>query len=198
MTQPAPIDFATKPTIVGERVVLRPVSVDDVPAFTDLVTDVEGNRLTGTHATFDEPTLRRWYATRGEQQDRLDLAIVERASGEYAGEVVLNELDRDNRSCGFRIGLRPAFQDRGLGSEATRLIVEHAFEVLGLERIQLEVYAFNPRAQHVYEKVGFVVEGRRRHALLWDGQWVDAIMMSMLATDPRPHRPRLDGTGPGV
>jgi RimJ/RimL family protein N-acetyltransferase len=180
------IDMLTKPTLNGRRVVLRPVSIDDVPGLLDMLADTEGNRLTGTHAEFDEETARRWYATRGEQDDRVDLAIVERASGEYAGEVVLNDLDAGNHSIGFRIALRAGFQDRGLGSEATRLMVKYAFDTLGLHRIGLEVYAFNPRARHVYERAGFVYEGTRRDALLWDGEWFDAIEMAILATDPRP------------
>jgi RimJ/RimL family protein N-acetyltransferase len=186
MTDDAPIDLRTKPTLTGERVILRPVAEDDVAGLMDLLADPEGNRLTGTHAEFTEEQARRWYATRREQDDRLDLAIVERATGEYAGEAVLNDFDRDNRSIGFRIGLRASFQGRGLGSEATRLIVDYAFDVLGLHRIGLEVYAFNPRARHVYERAGFVVEGTRRDALLWDGEWVDAIEMAILSTDPRP------------
>ena len=180
----ATIDFATKPTLAGERVILRPVSEADVPGLMDLLADPEGNRLTGTHAEFTEEQAGRWYATRGEQDDRLDLAVVDKAMGEYAGEVVLNELDRDNRACGFRIGLRPSFQGRGLGSEATGLIVDHAF-ALGIHRIELEVYAFNPRARHVYERAGFTLEGTKRHALRWDGEWIDAHLMSILATDPR-------------
>ena len=179
----SPVDMSVKPTLTGERVFLRPVSTDDVPGLLDLVADQESARLTGTHETFDPERLREWYATRGQQDDRLDLAVIERASGEYAGEVVLNDLNRENRSCGFRIALRPGFQDRGLGSEATRLILDYAFDTLGLHRIELEVYAFNPRAQRVYEKSGFVYEGTRRDALLWDGQWVDAIILSMLETD---------------
>lgn len=179
------IDMRTKPTLAGERVVLRPVSVDDAPGLLDLVSDDEGNRLTATRGLdLTLEAAQQWYASRAEQEDRLDLAVVERATGHYAGEVVLNDLDRDNLSCGFRIGLRPAFQDRGLGSEATRLIVEHGFAI-GLHRIELEVYAFNPRARRVYEKVGFVYEGTRRDALFWEGEWTDAIVMSMLATDPR-------------
>jgi RimJ/RimL family protein N-acetyltransferase len=180
------IDLATKPTIEGDRVILRPVSVGDVPGLLDLVADPEGSRLTGTHATFDEARLREWYATRADQDDRLDLAIVERATADYAGEVVLNDLDRENRSIGFRIGLRRAFQDRGLGSAATRLVVDYAFETLGLHRIELEVYAFNPRARRVYERAGFVHEGTKRQALSWDGEWIDAELMSILSTDPRP------------
>jgi RimJ/RimL family protein N-acetyltransferase len=181
------IDMRTKPTIAGERVVLRPVSEDDVAGLLDLVADPEGSRLTGTRdLDLDEAGARRWYASRAEHDDRIDLAVVERASGEYAGEAVLLDLDRANRSCGFRIGLRAGFQDRGLGSEATRLVVDYALDVLGLHRVELEVFAFNPRARRVYEKVGFVHEGTRRDALRWDDEWVDAIDMSILATDPRP------------
>jgi RimJ/RimL family protein N-acetyltransferase len=181
----ASIDLRAKPTLASKRVVLRPVSVDDVPGLLDMLADPEGIRLTGTHAEFDEETARRWYATRGEHDDRLDLAIVERSSGEYAGEVVLNDLDAGNQAIGFRIALRAGFRDRGLGSEATRLVIDYAFDTLGLHRIGLEVYAFNPRARHVYERAGFVYEGTRRDALLWDGEWFDAIEMAILATDPR-------------
>lgn len=179
------IDMKTKPTLAGERVILRPVSADDAPGLLDLIADEEGNRLTGTHGLeLTVEAAQRWYGSRGAEEDRLDLAVVDRTTGEYAGEVVLNELDRDNRSCNFRIGLRPAFQDRGLGSEATRLMVDHGLGI-GLHRIGLEVYAFNPRARRVYEKAGFVYEGTRRDALHWQGEWVDAIVMSILETDRR-------------
>ena len=175
----------TKPTLEGDAVILRPVSAVDADGLLDLVADEEGNRLTGTRGlVLDLDAARRWYGSRAEQDDRIDLAVVDARTGEYAGEVVLNELDADNRSCSFRIGLRAAFQGRGLGSEATRLIVGHAFTI-GLHRVELEVYAFNPRARHVYEKAGFVYEGTRRDALLWDDEWVDAITMSVLSTDPR-------------
>jgi len=68
-------------------------------------------------------------------------------------------MDQQNRSCNFRIFLGRAGRDRGLGTEATRLIVGYGFEGLGLHRISLEVYSFNPRARRVYEKAGFQAEG---------------------------------------
>jgi len=46
--------------------------------------------------------------------------------------------------------------------------------------LELEVYDFNPRAIHVYEKAGFVREGVRRDVLLWDGVYQSAIVMSIL------------------
>jgi len=132
--------------------------------------------------------MREWYATRADHDDRLDLAVVDRATGLFAGEVVLNELDRVNASCNFRILLSgDANRDRGLGTEATRLILGHAFENVGLHRVDLEVYEFNQRARRVYEKVGFVFEGTRRDALHWDGEWIDAHVMSILAPEWAQH-----------
>ena len=177
----ATISFAAKPTVPGTLVTLRPVRRDDAVELTKVDDDVD--RLTGTHRTFDLAELEQWYATRGEQTDRIDWAIIDNATGAWAGEAVLNELDTDNLSCNFRILLQgPRFYGRGLGTEATRLAVEHAFAV-GVHRIELEVYAFNPRARRVYEKVGFRHEGTKRDALLWDGTWVDAFVMALLATD---------------
>jgi RimJ/RimL family protein N-acetyltransferase len=56
-----------------------------------------------------------------------------------------------------------------------------------LNRVELEVYDFNPRARHVYEKVGFVLEGVRRQALLFEDAWIDAHDMSILASEWAEH-----------
>lgn len=146
-----------------------------------ILADPEVRRCTGgAHLSFDEQRLRTIYAARADATDRLDLAVVDRATGELVGEVVLNQWDAHNRSCVFRTLLGPAGRGRGLGTEATRLIVGHGFEQLGLHRISLFVYAFNPRARRVYEKVGFVSEGVERETLLHEGEWVDSVRMSLL------------------
>jgi len=52
--------------------------------------------------------------------------------------------------------------------------------------VSLGAYDFNPRAQRVYEKCGFSHEGRLRHALLWEGQGHDELLMAIVSSDPRP------------
>ncbi|MFD5326594.1 GNAT family N-acetyltransferase [Streptomyces sp. NPDC127092] len=175
--------FSHKPTLTGDLVVLRPVTEDDVPALLPMLRDPEIARLTGSHADVDESALRAWYGSRGAQPNRLDLVVVERATGRVVGEAVLNEWDQANESCAFRIALAPDTVGRGLGTEATRLILGHAFEALGLYRVWLEVYAFNPRARRAYEKAGFRPEGVLRGALLWEGERVDATLMAALAPE---------------
>ena len=135
-------------------------------------------------ASPEEEQLRReWYATRNDTDDRLDLAVVDKASGACVGEAVLNQWDPGSQSCNFRILIGPAGQNRGLGTEATRLIVGYGFEQLGLHRISLEVYAFNPRARRAYEKAGFRAEGVLRESLRYGDQWIDATVMSILARE---------------
>lgn len=176
----------TSPTLVGDRVRLRPFHDDDLDALWAMVNDAEGNRLTGTHASFTREAVERWYRGRGGQDDRVDLAIARLADDTCVGEVVLNDIDRDNRSCGFRIALvGPHVYGQGFGSEATRLMLRHAFEDLDLHRVELEVYAFNDRAIHVYSEAGFTLEGVRRDALRWEGAYHDAVIMSVLASEWR-------------
>lgn len=176
------LSFKLKPTLSGELVDLRPVREADAAGLA--AAEAETLRLTGTHTVHSTEALQAWYRSRAEHDDRLDLSIIERATRTWVGEVVLNDLDVINRSCGFRV-LIAAVADygRGFGTEATRLALSHAFATVGVHRVELEVYSFNPRARHVYEKVGFVYEGTKRQALLWDGEWVDADLMSILASD---------------
>ena len=82
-------------------------------------------------------------------------SMIERASGRFIGNLDLRDI-RDGAAT-MGITLTPAMQDRGLGTEAIRRFVRYAFEDRGLDAVELNVYAHNPRAKHVYEKVGFRV-----------------------------------------
>jgi RimJ/RimL family protein N-acetyltransferase len=185
-------DWSIKPTLNGPSVLLRPFAEHDIAVMAEILADPELLRLTGSvHTTAEANSASRvpdvaqveWYRTRTSAPERLDLAIVDLARDALVGEVVLNEYEPANASCNFRILIGPLGRNRGLGTEATKLVVSYGFASLGLHRIELSVYAFNPRARHVYEKAGFVTEGVARDALLFDGAWIDAISMSILSTD---------------
>jgi RimJ/RimL family protein N-acetyltransferase len=172
-------------TLRTDRLVLESLGPQHLEGSWLGVQDEEGRRLTGTHATFTREQIAGWLNRIGDEPDRADWAIVRADTAEHVGEAVLNDLDLPNACMSFRIALPPQAIGRGYGTEATRAVVDHGFAVLGLHRIELEVYAFNSRAQRVYEKCGFAVEGRRRDALRWEGTWYDAITMAVLETDPR-------------
>jgi RimJ/RimL family protein N-acetyltransferase len=183
-------DFITKPTLTGLVVTLRPVERADVPTLRALMADPEVGRLTGSvHSSGDEPEL--WtpeelttiYGDWMTASDRIVWVILDNDNGTVVGEAVLNRLDQDNLSCGFRLWISGA-TNRGLGTEAARLSMGHAFAI-GLHRVELDVYDFNTRARHIYEKVGFVLEGTKRQALRFDDEWVDCYVMGLLASEWR-------------
>ncbi|MET9494663.1 GNAT family protein [Streptomyces sp. NPDC006552] len=176
--------FTRKPVLTGEHTVLRPFTEADADVMAGILTDPELLYFTGGDpAPFGLAHLRSWYGSRGAQDDRLDLAVTDRASGELVGEVVLNEWEPRHRRCTFRTLIGPRGRGRGLGTEAVRLVVGYGFEVLGMHRVQLAAYADNARALRVYEKAGFVVEGVRRQVELRDGIWRDEVLMAVLADE---------------
>ena len=156
---------------------LRPFRDDDLPVMEEAIADPEVVWFTtGASSASPELThdfLRRWYGSRNQQVNRLDLAIVDNNTGRgCVGEVVLNEWDQNDNGCNYRVLIGPRGRGRGLGTEATQLVLGYAFTTLGLHRVSLEVFAFNARALRVYQKAGFRLHGERR---------ADIVSMTILA-----------------
>lgn len=169
------------------RLVLRQLGPDDFDGVWSGIQDEASMRLTGTHGTFTPDAVRTFLARLPGDDERADWAIIRRDDGTHIGDVALNELREEDETMNFRIALdSEAVRGQGFGSEATAAVVAFALDEVGLHRLELSVFDFNPRAQRVYEKAGFVAEGVLRDALHWHGERHGSIMMSILATDPRP------------
>jgi RimJ/RimL family protein N-acetyltransferase len=80
---------------------------------------------------------------------------------------------------GIGLGERD-YWGKGYGTDAMRLILRYAFRELNLYRLNLDVFAYNPRAIRSYEKAGFKIEGREPKSVLRDGQRYDMILMGIL------------------
>ena len=105
------------------------------------------------------------------------------------GSCAFSQVDGENGSAMFHItiGEKDAW-GRGYGTEATQLMLDHAFGTLGLHRIALTVFEFNERAIRAYRRCGFLVEGRARESIWRDGRWWDEVAMSVLASEWRERR----------
>jgi RimJ/RimL family protein N-acetyltransferase len=178
--------FKDLPTLTTERLRLEPLGPQHFEGSWAALQDEESMRLTGTQDTFTVEQIHAWLTGLADRHDRADWAVTRLDDGAHIGEVVLNDLDGRNEAVNFRIALSgDGARGRGFGTEATKAVLKYAFEAAGIHRVSLDVYSLNPAAQRAYEKAGFVVEGRQRHTMNWDGEWVDSILMSVLATDPR-------------
>lgn len=142
--------------------------------------DKEVARLTGCKESFTKKEVTSFFLKSLEDKDRYFFLIIG-PDGTIIGESVINEIDWDLRCADFRICLfHTAERGNGIGTWATEVTRDFAFEKLKLHRLQLEVYSFNPRAERAYIKAGFKREGILRDAIMDGDKYADNILMSIL------------------
>ena len=173
--------------LTGSKVVLRRHVPENLEAFRRWYADPEIARL----ARYQEAPMRaeeieRFFAARVVGPDALAMAIHERGTDRLLGTCAFSQLDGENGSALYHItiGEKDAWGS-GYGTEATRLMLDHAFSVLALHRVALFVFEFNERAIRTYQRCGFVIEGRSRESIYRDGKWWDELAMSVLESDWR-------------
>ena len=178
-------DSWNPPQIIGRRVALRRPVPSDLSALKRWYRDNEIARLTRyQERPMTEQEVERFFHTRMLTTDALAYCIVELPDWRLIGFTTFSALDVDNGSVMFHItiGERDAW-GRGLGTEATELMVGHAFERLMLHRVGLTVFSYNVRAIRAYEKAGFRIEGRLREAIVREGLYFDEVQMGILAEE---------------
>jgi RimJ/RimL family protein N-acetyltransferase len=163
-------------------VALRPWAHADAAAFLRLADDREiwlNLRERFPHP-LTLPTAELWIADHVEARPPLH-AFAVLAAGELAGGVALRRREEPHAICAdlaFWVG-RP-FWGRGIATAAVRAATTHAFDALGLERVQAFVYDWNAASSRVLERAGFALEGRLRRYVLKDGRSGDALLYARL------------------
>jgi RimJ/RimL family protein N-acetyltransferase len=184
------LDSLTLPrsrTLRGERITLRGFRESDIGDRSRHPIDPEEED--GYGSSWRRGWDGRQYHTR---EDLTDDPGAEDSSAyrwaiEYEGHCIGSAglvVDRDQHCASYTVGLFvAALRGRGLGREATRLVLAWGFNVVRLHRIQLEVLATNSRAIGCYVACGFRQEGVRREAQLYPDGWKDFIVMGLLQSE---------------
>jgi RimJ/RimL family protein N-acetyltransferase len=174
-------------SLPGEKVVLRRHVSGNLPAFRRWYADREIARLARYQETpMREEEITRFFESRVIGTEALAMAVHIRETDRLIGTCAFSQLDAENGSALYHITIGESDAwGQGYGTEATQLMLDHAFGTLGLHRIALFVFEFNERAVRAYQRCGFVVEGRARESIWRDGRWWDELAMSVLQTDWR-------------
>jgi RimJ/RimL family protein N-acetyltransferase len=90
------------------------------------------------------------------------------------------------------IDIKREYQGQGYGTETIHWMLNWAFKTANLHRVELFVLGWNEGARRLYERIGFLKEGRKRQCLWKDGEWWDAIQMGMLVDEWEQARDRTD------
>jgi RimJ/RimL family protein N-acetyltransferase len=171
-----------RPPLEGRLVRLRALEPDDLPRLQVLLNDPDV--LAGITLPFPLPLAAEleWLDQIRASHSEIVFAL-ETVEGELIGNCTLRGLDVRNRTGTLGIFIGKPYWDQGYGTDAVRTICRFGFHYLNLQRIDLHVYANNPRAIRSYEKVGFTLEGTLRRAQFLDGDYVDEHVMALLVDE---------------
>lgn len=93
---------------------------------------------------------------------------------------VVTDQSRDNGEYIVSLG---GSRGKGVGTEATRLVLDYAFHVANLACVHLSVIEPNVGAIRAYEKAGFKKQGLRRNSNMWLGRRVNEVLMDAIPAD---------------
>jgi len=170
--------------IYGKHIRLRAIEKEFLPLFVAWLNDPEVRANIAAILPFSLDEENNWYENmlKNPQAERpLTIEVSQDGGWVPIGNCGLHAIDSRNRSSEFGIFIGDkTYWNRGYGSEAVQLMVRHGFTTLNLHRIYLRTFETNLRAIHVYEKAGFIHEGRFRQAEYRNGKYIDVLFMSIL------------------
>jgi RimJ/RimL family protein N-acetyltransferase len=175
-------DFARiRSPFEGELVRLRAIEESDLPLINEGIWNPEVSRFLSMAWPQPVALTREWWEHR-RKADGVAF-VIETLAGEFVGGVSLEEVTYRSRVAVLGIWIGEPHWSRGYGTDAVRRICRFGFNEMNLQRVALAVYDNNPRGRRAYEKVGFKEEGRLRRAHFIDGDYVDVIIMGLLAEE---------------
>jgi RimJ/RimL family protein N-acetyltransferase len=168
----------------GEKVILRGRQAGDIAVLeAGLHADVETWSRADTRpwrpitpGTADSP-----FAVDATNERNAVFSVVERASGELAGDAILWAIDPHNRMAHIGIALLSSFRGKGLGADVVRVLCRYGFETRGMHRIQMETLAENNAMIKAAVKAGFAIEGTLRQSAWANGEFLDEVILGQLA-----------------
>ena len=110
--------------------------------------------------------------------------ITDAETGAFLGAVGLNQFNRDHQFANLGYWVRSSRAGRGVATTATLLTARFGLRKLALQRIEILAAVGNKPSQRVAEKAGAKNEGVLRNRLSLRGQPHDAVMYSLIPSDP--------------
>lgn len=159
----------------GKTVILRPPVEADLPFFQQWINDPENNCYLMRTGPTSEAEQQKWYTTvTSGDCDRIVLSVC-LLDGTLIGNTALN-INTHNQSgvTGTLIGSK-LHQGQGHGTDAKMLVLEYAFNWLGLRKVTSKILDFNDRSKRYAEKCGYRFMARIEQECFRNGRWVDEV-----------------------
>jgi RimJ/RimL family protein N-acetyltransferase len=176
------------PVLETPRLRLRPLADADVPALFAIFSDPETMRYWSRTAMTEPAEAKallddiRRYAEAG---TLFQWGLAGREDDVVIGTCTIHRLDREHRRAEIGYILRRDHWGRGLANEALVALVDHAFDVFGLHRLEADIDPRNLGSIRSIERLGFKLEGRLRERYHVAGEIQDSLIYGLLEPEWR-------------
>jgi RimJ/RimL family protein N-acetyltransferase len=179
--------------IVTERLVLRPLQADDVPAFAAYRSDPDVARYQSWDTTYSPADAERLVAAQqgvefGEPGAWMQLAAIDRVSGAPCGDCAVRIVPDQPLTAEVGVTFSPERQGSGLATEALGAVVTRLFEQHGIHRVFAQADDRNVAVHRLLERLGFRCEARLVEADWFKGEWTTLRVYATLRREWRPSR----------
>ncbi len=171
------------PFLVGKIIYLRPLEVADLEGkYPEWFNNTETCRFNSHHRyPYTREQAKAYVDSLAGNTTKLVLAIIDPKNEQHIGNISLQSISLVDRSAELAIIIGSQdYQGKGVGKEAARLLVEHGFLALNLNRIFCGISHINKGMQKIAEFVGMQLEGRKRQAIFNEGKYFDILDYAVL------------------
>jgi len=172
--------------LIGCHVGLRAIELDDLYQLLEWRNKPSFRRFFREYRELSKEQQRKWFDEYvvGDR-NTIMFSIVSLESEQLLGACGLCYINWVDRNADFSIyiGFQDLYIDSMYTDDAAKIMMQFAFEELGLHRLWAEIYSFDEKKKAMFERLGFSLEGQHRDTHWTEGKWWDSLYYSRLLTE---------------
>jgi [ribosomal protein S5]-alanine N-acetyltransferase len=178
------------PLMSSPRVTLRELRIEDAASLLAMVSTEEVSRFISPPPTTVEGFERfiMWAIRERERGNYVCFAVVPEGMSAAVGLFQLRALESGFGTAEWGFALGSSFWGTGVFVESARLVLDFAFDTVGVHRLEARASLANGRGNGALRKIGAVEEGVLRQSFFRGGAYHDQVLWSILADDWRAKR----------
>ena len=177
------LKFDTFPILETEHLLLRQLTMDDVPVLFEMRTNPLMNRYTDRPKmkTLEEAAEKmKSIIALVENRDGIAWAVDLKESKKQIGEISFWRLIKEHYRAEIGYSLHPDYWQKGLATEAGKAIISYGFSTLNIHSIEANVNPNNIASIKLLEKLKFVREAYFRENYFYNGKFLDSAIYSLV------------------
>jgi RimJ/RimL family protein N-acetyltransferase len=175
------------PVLSGRGVTLRELEPSDAAMLLTMVSSEEVARfISPPPATIDGyERFIEWTRREREAGHGVCFGIVPEGMNGVVGLFQIHQSEPGFETAEWGFALGSPYWGRGLFSEGARLVLDFAFDVVGVHRLEARAAVHNGRGNGALRKMGALQEGILRRSLLRNGEYLDQVLWAIIDSDRR-------------